>query len=176
MEYFQLGNTDLSVSKVALGCWGFAGGDMWGSQDEADSLATVDAAFDSGINFFENAQGYGNGYSEELLGKALKGRRDKAIIATKIRPADTSSKGIETACELSLKRLQTDYIDLLQPHWPNRQLPVDETFQAYTRLLEAGKIRAFGTSNYGVSDLTEILEARRSCLQSASLQFAFSGY
>jgi aryl-alcohol dehydrogenase-like predicted oxidoreductase len=131
---------------------------MWGVQDEADSLATVDAALESGINFFENAQGYGNGYAEEVLGKALKGRRDQAVIATKIRPADTSSKGIETACELSLKRLQTDYIDLLQPHWPNRQLSAEEIIQAYTKLQEAGKIRSFGVSNYGMGDLTEILQ------------------
>jgi aryl-alcohol dehydrogenase-like predicted oxidoreductase len=158
MEYIQLGNTNLSTSKVALGCWGFAGGAMWGSQDEAASLATVDAALESGINFFENAQGYGNGYAEEVLGKALKGRRDRAVIATKIRPTDTSIKGIENACEQSLKRLQTDYIDLLQPHWPNRHLPAEDIFRAYTNLLEAGKIRAFGVSNYGVSDLTEILQ------------------
>ena len=170
MDYLQIGNTNISVSKVALGCWGFAGGDMWGSQDETDSLATVDAAFESGINFFENAQGYGNGYAEEVLGKALKGRRDQAVIATKIRTTHPSSKDIEAACEQSLKRLQTDYIDLLQPHWPNHNLPAEETYQAYTRLLEAGKIRAFGVSNYGVGDLTEILQ----CGEVASNQLPYS--
>ena len=158
METIKLGYTDLEVSKIALGCWGFAGGEMWGAQDETDSIATVDAAFDVGINFFENAQGYGNGYAEKVLGKALKGRRDQAIIATKIRPSDTTSAGIVAACEQSLKRLQTDYIDLLQPHWPNRNLSVEETYQAYTELVESGKIRAFGVSNYGVGDLTDILQ------------------
>lgn len=130
---------------------------MWGNQDEADSLDTVSAALDAGINFFENAQGYGDGYAETVLGKALRGRRQEAVVATKIRPADASKAGIEAACESSLKRLQTDYIDLLQPHWPNRQVPPDETFQAFTRLQQAGKIRAFGVSNYGVDDLSAIL-------------------
>jgi aryl-alcohol dehydrogenase-like predicted oxidoreductase len=158
MKYIELGNTNLSVSKIALGCWGFAGGTMWGNQDESDSLATINAALEMGINFFENAKGYGNGYAEEVLGKALKGRREQAIIATKIRPQEASAKGIEAACEESLRRLQTDYIDLLQPHWPNRQIPVEETYLAFDRLREAGKIRAFGVSNYGVNDLTEIMQ------------------
>jgi aryl-alcohol dehydrogenase-like predicted oxidoreductase len=158
MKYDKLGNTDISVSKVALGCWGFAGGTMWGDQAESDSIATVKAALDAGINFFENAQGYGNGYSEEVLGKALKGRRNQVIIATKISAATAANQGIEAACELSLKRLQTDYIDLLQPHWPYRHIPTEETYQAFVKLREAGKIRAFGVSNYGVDDLSEILQ------------------
>jgi myo-inositol catabolism protein IolS len=159
MNTYVLGDTQLSVSKIALGCWGFAGGSMWGSQAESDSIATIAAALDVGINFFENAQGYGNGYSEEVLGKALAGRRHQAVIATKIRLVDPSSEGIETACEQSLRRLGTDYIDLLQPHWPNRQVPEEEIFQAFTKLQEAGKIRAFGVSNYGVRDLSEILRS-----------------
>jgi len=157
MKYRELGETRIQVSQIALGCWGFAGGSMWGSQEESDSIATVSTAIQAGINFFENAHGYGNGYSEEVLGKALRGRRHQVVIATKIRPTDASSEGISAACELSLKRLQTDYIDLLQPHWPNRQIPAEETIHAFTRLREAGKIRAFGVSNYGVGDLTEIL-------------------
>lgn len=157
MRYYTPENTHLSISKIALGCWGFAGGSMWGTQEDADSIATVTAALDAGINFFETAQGYGDGYSEEVLGKALVGRRHRAVIATKIRPADISSIGIEAACEQSLKRLQTDTIDLLQPHWPVHHIPVDELLQAVTRLREAGKIRAFGVSNYGVRDLSEIL-------------------
>ena len=170
MKYYPLGNTQLTVSKIALGCWGFAGGSMWGPQDETDSIATVSAALDTGINFFENAQGYGDGASEEILGKALKGRRHQAIIATKIRPAEVTNKSVEAACEKSLRRLQTDYIDLLQPHWPNRQVPAEETYRAFTKLQESGKIRAFGVSNYGVGDLGEILR----CGQVASDQLPYS--
>ena len=158
MEIIQFGNTDLKVSKIALGCWGFAGGSMWGPQDEADSIATIHTALETGINFFDNAPGYGNGYSEEVLGKALQGHRHEAIIATKIRPANISIKSIEAACEQSLRRLRTDYIDLLQPHWPSRQVSAEETFQAFAQLRQAGKIRAFGVSNYGVGDLSEILQ------------------
>lgn len=158
MRFVKLGSSDLSVSRIALGGWGFAGGSMWGPQDEADSIATVNAALEAGINFFDNAQGYGDGYSEEVLGKALQGRRHEAIIATKISSATASSLGIEAACEQSLKRLQTDYIDLLQPHWPYRQILTEKTFSAFEKLRKAGKIRAFGVSNFGLGDLTEILQ------------------
>jgi myo-inositol catabolism protein IolS len=157
MKHFILGDTNLSVSRIALGCWGFVGGSMWGDQDEADSIATVRAALESGINFFENAHGYGNGYAEEVLGRALVGRRHQAIIATKINVIDDAEKDIAANCELSLRRMQTDYIDLLQLHWPNHQIAPEEVLQAFIKLREAGKIRAFGVSNYGIGDLTNIL-------------------
>lgn len=157
MSSFELGNTQFAISKIALGCWGFAGGSMWGDQAKSDSIATVSAALESGINFFENAHGYGDGYSEEVLGKALLGRRHQAFIATKINVIDDADKDIAANCELSLRRLQTDYIDLLQIHWPNHQIPPEEVFQALTKLRGTGKIRAFGVSNYGVGDLTDIL-------------------
>lgn len=83
MQYRTLGNTDIQVSVIAMGCWAFAGGELWGEQDDRDSLEAVSAALDAGINFFDTAEGYGKGYSEEILGKALKGIRDKAVIATK---------------------------------------------------------------------------------------------
>jgi aryl-alcohol dehydrogenase-like predicted oxidoreductase len=145
-------------SKIALGCWGFVGGSMWGDQQESDSIDTISAALESGINFFDNAHGYGDGYAEEVLGRALLGRRHQAIIGTKISIDSDAVKDIAANCELSLRRLQTDYIDLLQIHWPNHQIPPEEVYQAFNKLLEAGKIRAFGVSNYGVGDLTEILE------------------
>ncbi|MFN2153276.1 MAG: aldo/keto reductase, partial [Anaerolineales bacterium] len=158
MKQTKLGNTNLSVSRIALGCWGFAGGSMWGDQDESDSIATVQAALESGINFFENAHGYGNGYAEEVLGKALVGRRHQAVVATKINVTDNAEIDVAANCELSLRRMQTDYIDLLQLHWPNHQIPPEEVLQAFTKLREAGKIRAFGVSNYGLGDLTDILQ------------------
>ena len=84
MEKRQLGKSDLHVSTLALGCWALAGGDGWGDQDEQQAIATIHAALDFGINFFDTAEGYGNGASEEIVGKALVDRRDKALIATKI--------------------------------------------------------------------------------------------
>ncbi len=131
---------------------------MWGDQDESDSIATVQAALESGVNFFENAHGYGNGYAEEVLGRALVGRRHQAIIATKINVINDADKDIAANCELSLRRMQTDYIDLLQLHWPKHHIPPEEVLQAFIKLREAGKIRAFGVSNYGVGDLTDILQ------------------
>ena len=145
-------------SKIALGCWGFVGGSMWGDQQESDSMDTISAALESGINFFDNAHGYGDGYAEEVLGRALLGRRHQAIIGTKITIEKDAEKDVAANCELSLRRLQTDYIDLLQIHWPNHQFPPDDVYQAFNKLLEAGKIRAFGVSNYGVGDLTDILQ------------------
>jgi aryl-alcohol dehydrogenase-like predicted oxidoreductase len=157
MSFHVLGDSGIKVSQVALGCWGLAGGSMWGPQEEADSMATVSAALEAGVNFFDTAEAYGDGYSEELLGRALQGRRDRAVIATKIRQGNLSARSIEAACERSLKRLRTDTIDLYQPHWPDRKTPFEETMQALIRLKEAGKIRAIGLSNFGVGDLSDML-------------------
>jgi aryl-alcohol dehydrogenase-like predicted oxidoreductase len=130
---------------------------MWGDQQEADSASTVSAALDLGINLMDTAEAYGDGASEEVLGRALRGRRHQAVIATKICGGNLSAQSIESACERSLKRLGTDYIDLFQPHWPDHKTPPEESMQALVRLKAAGKIRAIGLSNYGVGDLTDIL-------------------
>ncbi len=158
MKYRLLGKSGIQVSTIAMGCWGLAGGEMWGRQDEDQSIATVAAALDAGVNFFDNAEAYGNGLSEEVLGKALKGRRHQAIIATKIRSHDLSAQAVTTACERSLKRLQTDYIDLYQTHWPDRSTPIAETLDALHKLQNAGKVREIGVSNFGERDLSELLE------------------
>lgn len=157
MQYRTLGNTDIQVSVIAMGCWAFAGGELWGEQDDRDSLEAVSAALDAGINFFDTAEGYGKGYSEEILGKALKGIRDKAVIATKVSPSNLTKEGIIEACERSLLRLQTDYIDLYQIHWPNRNIPISESMEALLKLQQDGKIRAIGVSNFGPQDLAEAL-------------------
>ena len=102
MKYKKLGSTDMEVSVVALGCWAFAGGGTWGDQDDADSVATIHAALDEGINF-DTAEGYGNGYSEEILGKTLEGKRQDVIIATKVSGSNMTKEGIIKACEESLK-------------------------------------------------------------------------
>src|SRR5215216_6117673 len=112
MQYKILGQSDLNVSIYALGCWPFAGGSFWGEQDDATFIATVHAALDAGINFFDTAEAYKSGTSERVLGQALLGRRDKAIIATKVAPNHLAEADVYQACEQSLRYLQTDYIDL----------------------------------------------------------------
>ena len=107
MEYLKLGTTDIKVSVMALGCWPFAGGMVWGEQDEGESIATVHAALDAGINFFDTAESYEEGHSERVLGRGLAGRRQQAVIATKVSPNHLSPEGIAAACEQSLKNLQT---------------------------------------------------------------------
>jgi len=157
MKYNQLGKTDLKVSTLSLGCWVFGGGDVWGQQDDADSIATVHAALDVGVNFFDTAEGYGGGYSEEVLGRALVGHRDKAIIATKVSQRNLAPAAVQQACENSLRRLQTDYIDLYQIHWPSRTTPLSETIEALQKLQKEGKVRTIGVCNFGVQDLADLL-------------------
>lgn len=159
MEYRRLGKSDLDVSVIALGCWPFAGGAYWGDQPEADSIATVHAALDAGINFFDTAEGYENGESERVLGKALVGRRGEAIIATKVSPKNLRPDDVMTACERSLRQLQTDHVDLYQIHWPNHDIPLADTVGALQRLKEQGKVRWIGVSNFAVGDLTDMLAA-----------------
>jgi len=122
------------------------------------SIATVHAALDAGINFFDTAEAYESGTSERVLGQALVGRRDKAIIATKVAPNHLTAEGVVAACEQSLRYLQSEYIDLYLIHWPNWKVPLSETVVALERLKEQGKIRAIGVCNFGVQDLTEILQ------------------
>ena len=161
MEYRKLGRTDIKVSVVAMGCWVFGGGFVWGDQEEAESIATVQAALDAGVNFFDTAEGYGDGYSEEVLGKALTGRRHEAIIATKVSQSHLARDQVVRACEGSLRRLNTDYIDLYQIHWPSREVPIEETMEALERLREQGKIRAIGVSNFGPQGMAGLLAVGR---------------
>lgn len=158
MRYVKLGSTDIEISRMALGCWPFAGGKVWGLQEDADSIATVHAALDNGVNFFDTAEGYDDdSNSEVVLGNALIGRRDDAVIATKVSAGNLRPDDVVSHCEASLRRLRTDYIDLYQIHWPNHEVPLEETMKALTTLVDAGKIRAIGVCNFGVLDLGDAL-------------------
>lgn len=160
MQYKALGRrSDMQVSAIALGCWPFAGGDVWGAQADADSVAAVHAALDAGINFFDTAEGYGR--SEEVLGRGLKGRRHGATIATKVSAGNLAAEGVINACDRSLRALQTDYIDLYQIHWPNWDTPLAETVGALESLQEQGKIRAYGVCNFAERDLSEMIALGR---------------
>ena len=153
MKYVKLGKTDIDVSVLSLGCWAFAGGKIWGEQNDRDSIKTVDAALELGINFLDTAPAYGSGYSECVIGKALKGKRDKAVIATKVVYAACEPDKMIESCETSMKNMQTDYIDLLYVHWPNMQVPFADTMEGLENLKKQGKIRAAGICNFGLKQM-----------------------
>jgi myo-inositol catabolism protein IolS len=155
MEYRKLGKSGIEVSALAFGAWQLGDPAYWGDDDQADAESTVEAAIDGGINLFDTAEMYGEGRSEEVLGKALEGKRDQVIIASKVLPEHCAPDKLRAACEASLKRLGTDYIDLYQVHWPNREVPFEATYAELARLRAEGKIRAIGVSNFGVRDFTE---------------------
>ena len=158
MKYNELGDTGVRVSEFSLGCWPFAGGKVWGRQENSDSIATVHAALDNGITTFDTAEGYNDEHhSEEVLGNALTGRRTEAVIATKISGSHLAADEVESTCEASLKRLGTDYIDLYQVHWPNHGIPIDETYRAVDALKQSGKVRAIGVCNFAIQDLQDLL-------------------
>ena len=161
MEYRRLGNTDIEVSVMALGCWAFAGGAVWGDQDDDTSIATVHAALDTGINFFDTAEFYEKGHSERVLGRGLEGRRTEAVIATKVSPNHLTPEGIASACEESLVNLRTDYIDLYQIHWPNHDIPIETSWRALEDLVQDGKVRALGVANFAIGDLSDLIEVGR---------------
>jgi aryl-alcohol dehydrogenase-like predicted oxidoreductase len=159
MERSEIHGTLLKVSPVAIGTWAI-GGWMWGGTDEAESIATIRAAFEHGINVVDTAPVYGFGRSEEIVGKAIaEGRlRSDVVIATKAglqwdggRVSRNASRArILREVEDSLRRLRTDYIDIYQVHWPDPLVMIEETAEAMLTLLEQKKIRAIGVSNFSV--------------------------
>jgi aryl-alcohol dehydrogenase-like predicted oxidoreductase len=155
------------VSRIAFGTWQL-GGD-WGATDETAAVAAIQHAANHGINFFDTAQGYGFGASEELLARALKGRpRDQVVIATKggLRPTnrggverDASPEWIRRGVEASLKALGSDYIDLYQIHWPDPRTPFGNTANELANLVAAGKIRHVGVSNFDAGEMEDFSKA-----------------
>jgi len=153
MQYRTLGNTGLEVSTVGFGCWAIIGGFNWGDQDEKDSVEALRAAYDAGVTFFDSAEGYGEGVSEQLVAKGLADVRDDVLIASKVSADHFTPDELRAACERSLGFLETDRIDLYQLHWPNHDIPVAETLGLLDELKQEGKIRAYGVSNFGPQDM-----------------------
>ena len=158
MRYRKLGRSELEVSVLTMGCWAIAGDSTWGPQDEGDAIQALRTAYELGINHFDTASGYGQGRSEELVGRALKDVRDEVIVATKVWPDMLRPDDIRTSCETSLKWLDMDYVDLLYIHWPNWDVPLADTVGAMEKLVEEGKARYIECSNFGKQDLTELLQ------------------
>ncbi|HEY8916708.1 MAG TPA: aldo/keto reductase [Chitinophaga sp.] len=194
MEYRQLGESNLKVSAITFGAWAI-GGWMWGGAERKDALEAIRVSIDHGVTSIDTAPIYGQGLSEEIVGEAIKGQqRDQLQILTKFgmrwdldkgtlafKSKDNSGKDIDIykyagkesviqECEDSLKRLGTDYIDLLQIHWADVTTPIEETYEAVLRLKEQGKIREAGVCNYNV----EQTKAAHSVVKLASNQVPFS--
>lgn len=168
MEYRQLGRSGLRVSTLALGTMTFGGTSKFrdvGSADVADATRMIDMCLDAGVNLIDTADVYSDGLSEEILGQALPGRRDRLLIATKARfpmgpgpnDAGLSRHHLIRGCEASLTRLATDHIDLYQVHQWDGQTPLDETLEALDRLVGSGKVRYVGCSNYSAWHLMKAL-------------------
>ena len=164
MEFVDIPGTSMRVSRIALGTWAM-GGWMWGGSNESDAIDTIHAALDRGINLIDTAPVYGFGRSEEIVGKALAvgGRRKRVFIATKVgldwkdgKPFRNARKArIIKEAEDSLRRLQTDVIDLYQVHWPDPHTPLAEVAEAMGELNRAGKVRAIGVSNFSPAQMEE---------------------
>ena len=194
MEYQQLGSSGVTVSRITFGSWA-AGGWMWGGTEQNDAVGAIRAGYDLGMTSIDTAPVYGMGLSEQIVGEAIKGLpRDKVQVLTKFGMRWDEAKGdfgfktkdnqghdldvykyasrasIMRECEDSLRRLGTDYIDLYQQHWPDVTTPISETMEAVQRLIEQGKVRAAGVSNYSVAQMAEADQT----LKIASNQVPFS--
>ena len=168
LERRKFGATDLEVTTIGLGTWPM-GGARYGPSDDQDAGRTIGAALDAGITCFDSAPSYGNGHAEELLGQGLQGHRDEAVIVTKggliwndqseVSGRDSSFAYLAARLDESLVRLRTDYVDLFLIHWPDAETPSEETAAALRRLVETGKTRYVGVSNFSGERLREVAAA-----------------
>ena len=159
LELRPCGNSQLKLSALGIGCWMFGGTpeDYWGGHSEEDARNLVSTALEYGMNYFDVAEAYNDGRSEEALGRILGNRRSEAIIGTKVLPGNCEPETLRQHCEASLKRLGSDYVDIYMVHWPIRDSSVEEAFATLRDLKKEGKIRAIGVSNFGIQDLGEAL-------------------
>ncbi len=177
MKLRNLGNSGLQVSAVGLGTWAM-GNDFFGQVDDRQSIETIQTAIDNGVTLLDTAPAYGSGHSEEVVGRAIAGRRDQVIVATKVGTfrrgdrfvRDLKPASIRKQLEDSLRRLNLDVIDLYQIHWPDPDTPLEESLGELARLKEEGKYRHLGVSNFSV----EQMETVRQHMELASLQPHFS--
>jgi diketogulonate reductase-like aldo/keto reductase len=162
----MLGRTGEKIAAIGLGTWGIGGGMMPNYSADKQAIEAIRHAVKLGMNHIDTAEIYGGGHAEELVGEAIKEfARDDIFIASKVWHTNLRYDDVLKACERSLKRLQTSYIDLYYIHWPNPSIPLSETMRALERLYDEGKIRYIGVSNFSAS----LVEEARSCLSHADI-------
>lgn len=154
MQQRRLGSSSVLVSEIGLGTWGMSGA-FWGAANDAESIRVVHRALELGVTLIDTAEAYGDGHSEEVLGEALSGRRDQAVVATKVAPNHLDPRELESALDGSLKRLGTDYVDVYFVHWPNPDFPIGPTMEALERLRASGRIKAIGVSNFSPAEMDQ---------------------
>ena len=144
----------LVFSRITFGGWKMGGG-QWETVGDEINRRVIERALDQGITTFDTAEGYGHGHSETLLGEVLAPYRDRTVLATKVSKSHLRSGDISVALENSLRRLRTDYVDIYYVHWPNPEVPLEETMTTLETMRQAGKIRAIGVSNFSLPQLIE---------------------
>jgi hypothetical protein len=167
MEYRPFGRTGLNISAIGFGCWEIGG--TYGRIEEAAFQRAVATAIDSGITCFDTAEAYGMGVSEEALARALGGRRDEVVIATKFgvgyeevpNRRDSSRERVLASIDKSLQRLRTDHVDIYLVHWPDPVTPLDETMAALDDIVRQGKVRYIGVSNFRLAQIEAAMQLRR---------------
>ena len=158
MQTRKLGKDGPEVSVLGFGAWPIAG--KLGPVEERDAIAAIQRAVDGGVTLIDTAEGYGGGLSEELVAKAISKRRDQVFIATKVSPHNWRRDDLFAAAERSLRHLHTDYIDLYQIHWPTEEMQFAESMQAIDDLIQQGKVRYAGVSNFSAEQMQECLQVR----------------
>ena len=152
MQYTSLGDSGIQISRIVHGCMELGGG-AWDVRPDAENAALLHTALEHGVTAFDTAESYGGGHSEEVVGRTLAPLRDKVVLCTKVSKEHLHKKDVLAACEGSLRRLRTDYIDLYYIHWPNPDIEIGETMEAFELLKAQGKIRAIGVSNFSVAQM-----------------------
>ena len=159
MEFKELGKSGHKIPVLGLGTWGIGGGFSPFTSSDDESVRALQLGLELDMRFIDTAEMYGHGHSEEIVAKAVKSQRDNVFIASKVSREHLHYDEVIRACESSLKRLETDYVDLYQVHWPNENIPIAETIKAMEHLATEGKIHHIGVSNFSVQQTREAQNA-----------------
>jgi diketogulonate reductase-like aldo/keto reductase len=173
MEFRTLGRTNVKVPVLGLGTWGIGGFSTKSVAGDEDDVKALRIGLDLEMRFIDTAEMYASGHSEEVVAKAIEGRRESIFLATKVSPEHFSHDDVLKACDASLRRLRTNYVDLYQAHWPNPRIPIPETMKAMERLVKDGKIRFIGVSNFSVEQ-TRLAQATLSTTDVVSNQVEYN--